>query len=370
MKRLLLFGILIALTMILFACDKNDEQEEGEVFAVNFYHMSTFIAVRMKLANEEVKDIHSAEIDRIFSFYHDISTGYDPLPVDSEILTNIYEINLNPEKDIEIDVELYELLEKAQLYKDLTWGYFDISIGHIIDAWKHIVIDEEFGYLFSEIEEEDFEMTLNKIEHITVEEEPFEIWEDEGKYYVRLKSDHVKLDLGALSKGVATQRAADYLIASGVKYFSISTGSSSIVLGENINRLDEDGIFYIGLANPLRVPGNFQEQPTYGMIYVKNTSVTTSGNYEQFATYQGYRYHHIVSPKTKMPMQYYHTVTVIGQNASLLDALSTALFSMNPETFDEWMTMYQEALNIEIVRYNQDETITTYLLNTEFRDRR
>jgi FAD:protein FMN transferase len=369
-KKIILYILIFVFLMTLMACDKKENEIESTTYTINLYHMNTFINVRLNLNSDEEKDHYEQIIDDIFSMYHLLSTGYEPLAEDSPYKTNIYAINLNPKHDFEIDFELYEILEKAKAYYDLTWGYFDISIGHIVDTWKNVILDEENGFLFSEISEEAFQATLNTIEDIEIIEDPFDLWEDQGKYYVRLNGEHVKLDLGAISKGFATQKVADLLIEDEVQYFSISTGSSSIVLGENINRLEENGIFYIGLANPLRVPGNYEEKATYGVLYVNNTSVTTSGNYEQFATYEGYRYHHIVSPKTKIPMQYYHTVSVIGNDASLLDAISTALFSMSPEVFETWIEQNQAALNIEIVRYNQDSTITTYLIDTEFQDRR
>jgi thiamine biosynthesis lipoprotein len=110
------------------------------------------------------------------------------------------------------------------------------------------------------------------------------------------------------------------LIEEGVEYFSITAGSSSISVAQNYNR--NTRLYHVSLANPVAPTG------VYGMIYVKNVAINTSGNFEQYALYQGLRYHHVISPKTKMPAHYYHTVTVIGSDAGLLDALSTALFSM------------------------------------------
>jgi thiamine biosynthesis lipoprotein len=83
--------------------------------------------------------------------------------------------------------------------------------------------------------------------------------------------------------------------------------------------------------------------------------------------YEGNRYHHIVSPKTKMPAQFYHTVTIIGQDAALLDALSTALFSMPKNELEEWIADHQTELGLEIITFNQDRTVSEYLVNTYFK---
>jgi thiamine biosynthesis lipoprotein len=121
-------------------------------------------------------------------------------------------------------------------------------------------------------------------------------------------------------------------------------------------------MFHISLANPVSTSN------TYGMIYVQNKAINTSGNFEQYALYNGLRYHHVVSPKTKLPAQYYHTVTVLGNDAGVLDALSTALFSMPEDIFLAFIEQHQEDLGLEVIRFNYDESITTYLLDTMYEE--
>ena len=124
-------------------------------------------------------------------------------------------------------------------------------------------------------------------------------------------------------------------------------------------------LFHTSLANPVRTGPNDR---TYGMIYIADMSITTSGNYEQYALYEGLRYHHIVSPLTKMPEHYYYTITVLGDDAGALDAISTALFSMPPNVLDSWINENLEDLAIEIIIFNYDKTIDTYLDSTEFKE--
>jgi thiamine biosynthesis lipoprotein len=178
---------------------------------------------------------------------------------------------------------------------------------------------------------------------------------EDNKYYIETSGEDLKLDLGAFSKGYATQRVSDYLEEQGVTYYYISAGSSSLYLGQNSN--EERDYFNIGLTCPVcDVSGS------YGTLtHIEHQSVTTSGDYEQYVLYNDQRYHHIVSPMTKMPAHYYHTVTLIADDAGLLDALSTALFSMDEETFDAWMLEHQDAYGLSYVRYNIDKTISQSL---------
>ncbi len=360
MKKIWMLLIALFISMLLSACNKPTAYN-----FTYFDYMDTMISVSVYVENENRANELNDVIEGIYKQYHELTNNYDGLPVDSPYLSNIYEINQTLNEDVEIDQELYQILLRTNEIKTMTNGYFDVSIGKIVDAWKEVILNEESGYIFSEIPQEVYQNVLTQIAQIDVIDEPFTLFENAGKYYVHLLHEDVKIDLGAFAKGYATQQAFDYLMSEEVTYFSISAGSSSISVGENQNR--DTGLFHVSLANPVKT-GSVDR--TYGMIYVQNIGINTSGNYEQYALYQGLRYHHIISPKTKMPMQYYHTVTILGYDAGLLDALSTALFSMPSQEFESFMNQYQDTYELEVIRFNYDETITTFLKSTVFEDTR
>jgi thiamine biosynthesis lipoprotein ApbE len=390
--------------------------------------MDTYIRVQMMAPSESDANKYHDDIDAIFSMYHDLSTSYEALDEESIYLENIYSLNQNIGQRLEVDQELYDLLVFAEEIKEMTDGYFDISIGKAVDVWKDVmdaqtegfevgdhvyvyhyydgekseenkVIVNQTGIVESVLRDEEDEsvilsvtlnvgestITINRndaykkeisktiydqaildIDALDFSENSIILEEEQSKYYVTFSGEDIKVDLGAISKGYATQKVYEYIKALEIKNFSISSGTSSIVLGENQNRAEENFVFYVSLANPYQT--EILDKDTYGTIKVKNMSVTTSGNYEQYVLYQGQRYHHIVSPLKKMPVQYYHTVTILGEDAGLLDALSTALFSMPPEEMSAWLTEYQETLDIEVIRFNQDLTVDTFLLDTEFEE--
>ena len=70
----------------------------------------------------------------------------------------------------------------------------------------------------------------------------------------------------------------------------------------------------------------------------------------------------------KLPMHYYHSLSLIADDAGLLDALSTALFSMPPETLDAWFTAHQNELGLEMVTYNIDGSISPRLTDTYYEE--
>jgi FAD:protein FMN transferase len=229
------------------------------------------------------------------------------------------------------------------------------------------VVGDETEYHISELaremDETRFNQVISQVALINTDDFLITLTEEAGKYYVRIDGVHIKLDLGAIAKGYATQKVYEYLKSVPIIDFSLSAGSSSIALGQNPNR--EGGIYIVALTNPLKTMNTAQ---TYGKVYVKDTTVTTSANYEQFFMYEGLRYHHIISPKTKRPMQYYHSITMIGEDAGYLDAVATALYSMPEIELIAWLSTYQNSENIELVRFNQDETITPHMIDTVFEE--
>ena len=408
MKKSIIF-ILMALTLgFLSACNNDIDDPDNTVdpnkdvysFVLIDY---MFTSVRVNIATEsrdkslEIRE----EIRKIFDMYHQLTTSYDELEEDSPYLQNIYSINEQKNVRLEIDKELYDILLLSEEIKELTNGYFDIAVGKIVDHWKNLIIPEEPAFVgdmvylveFDEYKEvlevnqtsgrirvadytqtihpsdykKDitkfaFDLTVDYVDSIDTSNFSVLLTTEDDKYFVQINGEDIKLDLGAIGKGYAAQKAAEYLIEQNITYFSISAGSSSLVLGQNANR--EGNVYWVSLTNPVATTTT---SDSYGIIHAKDTSVTTSGNYEQYIMYEGNRYHHIVSPKTKMPAQFYHTVTIIGQDAALLDALSTALFSMPKNELEEWIADHQTELGLEIITFNQDRTVSEYLVNTYFK---
>lgn len=358
MKKISALIVLLSTLITLSACQK------PETYTFSFFqYMDTYISVNVMADSENQANTFKTEIEAIYQMYHVLSTGYEDLPEDSEYKQNIYTINQQNNVKLEIDKPLYDLITEAERLKELTDGYFDISMGEIVSIWKTVILNEETGYLFQEIPTSVFESTLAQINAIVLEPNVIELTEESDRYYIHVKSTHAKLDLGAIAKGYATERVYEYLRQQDVEFFSISAGSSSIALGKNPNR--DGGVYHVSLANPLRQSSTDR---TYGMIYVKDLSVTTSGNYEQYALFNNLRYHHIISPITKTPAHYYHTLTVLGDDAGVLDAISTALFSMSPEVLNAWLIEHAEEYAFEIIRYNYDGSITTNLTSTTFEE--
>jgi len=387
--------------------------ESKDMHSVTFYdYMYTSITVSL-YGTEEEADTHFEALDTLYHMYDALTNNYQGLADDSIYLENIYTINQQKDITLEIDKPLYDLLEEALYLQTLTEGYFNIGLGKPVNAWKALivdtptslsigdfiyvrtyqnepiyqsyeilnftetsieVIDEETTITFNrnqlifdfEVSDHMFNQTLSSIQNMKIEDNDIILNSTNNVYFITIKGSDIELDVGAFSKGYATERAKDYLIEAGVTYFSISAGSSTISVGQNINRPTQNEVYIISLTDPITSLPFFKEP--YGIIHIKNQSIATSGNFEQYTMYQGLRYHHLISPFTLSPTHDYAALTIVGDDAGLLDALSTALFVMPKETFDTFMETYQDTLNIEVIRYNNDNTIDTFINDVYFED--
>ena len=136
---------------------------------------------------------------------------------------------------------------------------------------------------------------------------------DEESRTAELKRFGQSVDLGGIAKGYAADEVRRILREGGVTDALINLGGTVSSIGRERN---------IGIQHPDRATGI-----AMGRITLENGCVVTSGDYERFYEVDGVRYHHIVDPRTGYPAQSsLRSVTLIGDNATELDALSTAAF--------------------------------------------
>ena len=133
---------------------------------------------------------------------------------------------------------------------------------------------------------------------------------------VMLKRRGQKIDLGAIAKGHAADEVRRILSARGAKNALINLGGTVVTIGE---------AQAVGIQNPFEKTGT-----AFATVSVRNKAVVSSGLYEQGFTQDGRTYHHIIDPKTGFPSDSELAgITLVGKNAELSDALSTAAFMLS-----------------------------------------
>lgn len=139
-----------------------------------------------------------------------------------------------------------------------------------------------------------------------------------------LRSDNpaVQLDFGAVAKGYAAQRAIEDLQALGIRNAIVAAAGDLHVLGRHGARA-----WHVGIRDP-RAPGVIA-----AVDLDSGESISTSGDYERYFTYQGKRYHHLLDPRSGAPAQGTRAVTVIARDGATADAAATALFIAGPNAW-------------------------------------
>ena len=353
------FAILCLLCTILLQPNTQIHATEPTLlFQREMEYMSTQILVTLYEGEEADLDA----IEDIYRTYGHLADNYkapdltndDPLYHENNIVTINENRGVSP---VVVDQRLYDLIKLSVNHHNQSNGFFNPAIGNAIDIWKSAIYSE---FMYRELPKSVFDQIQLDLEEISNSVNPSSIIFNDNDRSVFINNDNLKLDLGAIAKGYATQKTKEYLDSKNITKYMINAGRSNIIVGVHPDDSDtNDRPFRVGLEDPLRIYQN----GISGILEVRNKAVVTSGNYEQFVTYEGKVYHHIISPFDFEPKQYYHVVTIIGEDSALLDSMSTALFSM---PLDQ-ATLLVQSLGIEAIFYMYDGSIETVNLTQNFR---
>ncbi len=143
---------------------------------------------------------------------------------------------------------------------------------------------------------------------------------------VRFDAPGVGLDLGGIGKGIALDAAASVLERRGVRAALLDFGGQILAIG----RPQGAQGWPIGIAHPS------DRATPVSVIHAMDVSISTSGNGERAVEGPDGNTGHILDPRTQRPAPFDGTVTVVAEDATSADALSTALFVMGPESGVRW----------------------------------
>jgi len=149
---------------------------------------------------------------------------------------------------------------------------------------------------------------------------------DPGRRTVRFAAAGMGLDFGGIGKGMALDAAARVLRAAGVDAALVDFAGQVLVFG----RGPDAGGWTIGIADA--------DDRTEAAVVIDLTagSLSTSSNSERAVVSGGRRVGHILDPRTGEPVAWNGSVTVLADDATAADALSTALFVLGPARGTTW----------------------------------
>lgn len=230
---------------------------------------------------------------------------------------------------VEIDKTAFEVLSAAYDAYTLTQGYYNPAVYYSVQAYGFDGRPEypkDISELPSKAQTEKFTELANSFSEI-------EIYEGNDGYFAKkpLKTVEIdgetcslKIDLGGIGKGYATDIVNGLFDKYGFEYGSFNFGTSSYAC----KKFYKGGGYILSFVDPRSnyFAGKFMQ------LAVEDVCVSTSGDYEQCYIIDGMRYCHVIDPFTGSPVQTgIMTSVVVGGSAMEADALTTAIMAMGRE---------------------------------------
>lgn len=249
-------------------------------------------------------DTNKALLEDIKNLLHSMDAALSIFREDSEVSR----VNRNAGKmPVRVSPETLDVIREGLRYGRLTAGAFDITAGPLSRLWKDAITNEALP--------SDWEIAASRM---AIDYESVVI--DEEHSTVFLKKRGASIDLGGIAKGYAADLIAEMCRKAGVHDALINLGGTVRLIGEGDGR-------DVGIQDPFGKTGE-----SIGKLFLKDTAVVTSGTYERSFVQNGVCYHHIVDPHTGFPAKSSLVgVTLIGPDATELDALATTMFLLTPE---------------------------------------
>ncbi len=233
----------------------------------------------------------------------------------------LYKLNSASGEAVTVDKELYGYIENTVKLFSQSEGKLSASSGALTELWG---IDTDSFRLPTDDEIKNALPLCNDALLVL----------DGGNYSVKL-ADGQKLNLGAVGKGIACDKAADWLTLSSQasQGLVISVGGSVAVTGSR----GDGKPWKIGVRNPFGTQNDY-----FAKLSIENNGfVSTSGSYEKSFEIDGKNYHHILDLTTGYPVETELVgVTVLAPSGFLSDALSTLCFSLGEEASQKLLSEY------------------------------
>lgn len=297
--------------------------------------LSTFDTVITLIGFAPDQEAFDRVADEAFSrlnVYDHIFDGYN----EYEGLHNLYYVNRHAAQEpVEIPADLFQLIAwcKAQWAAGLRQT--NIAMGAVLSLW-HDYRSE--GLLHPE------QAQLPPMDALTSASAHTDfdnIQLDEEKQTVFFSDPAMALDIGAVAKGYAADRIAEYLYEA-MPSFLLSLGGNVYA---GAPPLDGRAAWAVGVQDP-KVGTESGGSGTLDILDVHDQTVVTSGDYWRYYTVDGQRYHHIIDPETLMPSRKMLSVTIVCESSTLADFLSTAFFVLS---YEEGRALAERLEGVEVM---------------------
>ncbi len=253
--------------------------------------------VEITVSGAEDPNLARQAVDAAFREIERVENKFSAYKPDSDV----GRINrLAPGRMLEVDDETLRLIEAAIDYNAKTAGAFDITVKPLVDLWG---FSSHEGRVPSA---DEIRAALSLVG-------PDKIIVDRPNKKIGVAKEGVRIDLGGIAKGYATDMAIAALKRSGIKNAIVNSGGDMYCLG----RRNARELWRVGIQHPRR------KDSLIASLALEDAAVNTSGDYENFFKVGGKRFCHIIDPRTGMPVgSLPSSATIIAKNSTEAQSLA------------------------------------------------
>ncbi len=252
----------------------------------------------------------------------------------------------------------YNYVPKYPYDRDYVNGILPLPDKKYIDAFLQLV-----GFDKIELTENNGEYTLTKLT------QPIVI---DGVSY------DATFDLGGMAKGYAVDKVKEILNKYEFHYGYFSCGGSSMyTLKSSFPAAVNDNSYEYNLGVLKPRPGNIDQETNFIKVKIKDSTLSTSGDYMHAYSINGIKYSHIIDPKTGYPMNTSEdintnqkgiaTITVVGGSGAYDDGITTALCLLDYQSAIDYINTNLKSYKVVMVLYNNK--FNTYEIVTNLTDK-
>ena len=239
---------------------------------------------------------------------------------------------------IEIDSYFKEVFEKSKMIYEKTDGFFDPTVGNLVNAYgfgpnkgKNDLSDEQISEFMKLVGLDKVRLSGEKI----IKEHP--------KIY---------LDFNSIAKGYAIDVVARFFNSRNIDNYIIEIGGEIRAKGVK----NQNKPWLVKVVNPVDVEGGFKT------INLSNKSMATSGNYRKFRIdSSGKKFVHTINPKTGLAQEsnLLSASVISNSDCADVDAYATAFMAMGLEKTKNIIEKNKD-LKVILIYFDDYGNITEY----------
>ena len=320
--RVTLFFLVLAIST---ACKQEVKKQDyilkGGVFGTSY-----------KITYLNASKNYQKSLDSLFLIINNSVSTYIPT-------SDISRINKG-ENGIVIDNVFIEVFNKSKKIHKETNGFFDPTVGNLVNAYGFGPKKEFINLTNLEIDDYMQFVGLNKV--ILKDKQ---IIKEDPKVY---------LDFNSIAKGLAVDVVARFFNDKKVDDYIIEIGGE--IRAKGIKNNNEPWI--VKLVNPIKANDN----DGFKVINLSNKSMATSGNYRKFRiTEDGKKYVHTINPKTGLAKEsnLLSASVIANLDCADLDAYATAFMAMGLEKTKEFLKIHPN-IKVILIYTSVDGSLTEF----------